>query len=491
MKNKMALKLMIYFGIAILILTLITGVLFTRFYSENTIATYKSSMLKNAESISAYLTDYFSPTPTTEIGKGRSSQMNQGSSSGYGGFLRFLNEGKAEDIWVIDSQFHLVTYGKNESHVNYEDLPVDGEQVIEKVFSGENAFSESFSDILNTKSLTVGTPIRDSEGTVVGAVLIHSPIEGIDTSINEAIKNLGISMAIGIVLVASVSIVLSLRFTRPLNKMKDTAEALKKGDYTRKTAVKQNDEIGELAKSIDVLADQLALSEKERNALDKMRRDFISNISHELRTPVTVIKGSMEALCDGVITDQEAIEIYHQQILEESNHLQRLITDLLELSRLQNTSFRIEMDSVNLDSLLKDVVKSMTPLAEKKKIHFVYDNRSEDKNIVGDYGRLRQMFTIVVDNAIKFSDENKGIKIITEKTENGFKVEIIDEGKGIDKELLPYLFNRFEKGDFSGNESGTGLGLAIAKEIGDRHNIEILVESTVGIGTAFIFYFTN
>ena len=113
MKNKIALKLMLYFGIAILILTLTTGVLFTRFYSENTIATYKSSMLKNAESISAYLTDYFSPTQTTEMGKGRGAQMNQ--SSGYGGFLRFLNEGKAEDIWVIDSQFHLVTYGKNET----------------------------------------------------------------------------------------------------------------------------------------------------------------------------------------------------------------------------------------------------------------------------------------------------------------------------------------------------------------------------------------
>ena len=87
-----------------------------------------------------------------------------------------------------------------------------------------------------------------------------------------------------------------------------------------------------MAKTIDVLADQLALSEKERNALEKMRRDFISNISHELRTPITVIKGSMEALCDGVVTEKEQIEIYYQQILEESNHLQRLITDLLELS---------------------------------------------------------------------------------------------------------------------------------------------------------------
>ena len=240
MKNKIALKLIIYFGIAILILSLITGVLFTRFYSENTIATYKNSMLKNAESISTYLTDYFSPntTQTTELGKGKGSQMSQGGGSGYGSFLRFLNEGKVEDVWVIDSESHLVTYGKNEDHVNYGDLPTDAEQVIEKVFAGENAFSESFSDILNTKTLTVGTPIRNNEGSIVGAVLIHAPIEGIDASINEGIKNLAISMAIGIVLVAFVSILLSLRFTRPLNKMKVTAEALRQGNYSSKIEVK-------------------------------------------------------------------------------------------------------------------------------------------------------------------------------------------------------------------------------------------------------------
>ena len=374
---------------------------------------------------------------------------------------------------------------KMRPHVNYEDLPVDAEQVIEKVFAGENAFSESFSDIFNTKSLTVGTPIKDSEGTIVGAVLIHSPIEGI----NEAIKNLGISMAIGIILVAFVSIVLSLRFTRPLNKMKDTAEALKEGNFSRKTAVKQNDEIGELAKSIDVLADQLALSEKERNALEKMRRDFISNISHELRTPVTVIKGSMEALCDGIITDSEEVTVYHQQILEESNHLQRLITDLLELSRLQNTSFKIEMDALNIDDLLKDVVRSMLPLAKQKKIQLKYESILGDLEIVGDYGRLRQMFTILVDNAIKFTPEQKSINIITNIIENGFSVEVRDEGIGINEKQLTNLFKRFEKGESPENQSGTGLGLSIAKEIAERHGIFVEVKSKLGIGTSLIFYF--
>ncbi|AMP19863.1 hypothetical protein AZF37_00535 [endosymbiont 'TC1' of Trimyema compressum] len=136
MKNKIALKLIIYFGISILILTVMIGVLFTRFYSENIITTYRSSMLKNAESISKYLIDYFSPNTNqmTEMGKGKGSQYSQkrGGSNGYGGFLRFLNEGKTEDVLVIDSQYNLVTYGKNETHVNYEALPDDAEVVIKK-----------------------------------------------------------------------------------------------------------------------------------------------------------------------------------------------------------------------------------------------------------------------------------------------------------------------------------------------------------------------
>lgn len=124
--------------------------------------------------------------------------------------------------------------------------------------------------------------------------------------------------------------------------MKKIAERLAERDYSARTNIKQNDEIGELARTLDILAERLELADAESQKLEKLRREFIANISHELRTPVTVIRGSLEALRDGVVTEKADVEEFHEQMYKESLFLQRLINDLLDLSRLQNTDFPIE-----------------------------------------------------------------------------------------------------------------------------------------------------
>ena len=152
---------------------------------------------------------------------------------------------------------------------------------------------------------------------------------------------------------------LAERFTKPLGKMKTAALRISGGDYSVKTDVLQGDEISELATALDDMAVKLNVASKESAKLEKLRRDFIANISHELRTPVTVIRGSLEALCDGVVSESQMVEDYHRQMLSESIYLERLVSDLLDLARLQNPDFTMEMSEVNLKDIVQDAVRSV------------------------------------------------------------------------------------------------------------------------------------
>ena len=258
------------------------------------------------------------------------------------------------------------------------------------------------------------------------------------------------------------------------------------------TDVDQGDEIGELAESIDKLAVQLDKSSKESERFEKMRQNFIVNISHELRTPITVIRGSMEAICDGIISDPEQLKEYNRQILSDSIHLQRLVNDLIDLTKLQNTDFSIDKSIIDLSEIVNDAVRSMKQISTKKNIKINFfgnkvNQKMENYLFTGDYQRIRQMIIIILDNAIKFSSENQKIDIYLRKVNKKYELKICDYGKGIDPENIGEIFNRYHKSNTEENKNGMGLGLAIAKEIAIRHNIEILVESEPDVQTIFTF----
>ncbi len=468
MRNKIAFKLTLYFSATLILFSIIIGGVFMTLFKSHTIKVQKADLEKRAVTISTTLTKLMSD-----------------KQSGYGGYLRFLSDIAMTDVWIVDENLQLITVGHMANpQYNYGDLPQDAEIVVKEAFKGNTIFSEGFSKLLNTPTLTVGTPIKSGE-RVVGTLLLHSPVEGMNEAITQGFEALAISMAIALVLSILLSIVFAVTFTKPLKKMKNTAIQLAGGDYNAKTGVLQNDEIGELASAIDILSERLNLASHESEQLLKLRRDFIANISHELRTPVTVIRGSLEALCDEVVTDPEQIKEYHSQMLNESLFLQRLVNDLLDLSRLQNTDFKIEMQEWSLCDVLNDVVRSVRHLSQQKNIEIVYEQDMQMCTVLGDYGRLRQMFLIILDNAIKFSPQGDIVTVlIKDKT-----VAIKDNGIGISEEDLPYIFDRFYKVKSDENKNGTGLGLSIAKQIADRHGVNILVRSMQNEGTEFIFQF--
>ena len=483
MKNKISIKLTVYFSAALIVFSIIIGSIFMLLFKNNAIEIYKNDLEKRALTIADTISELMDDTKLN-FGPGMGMRGGMmGLQGGLGSYIRNLDDIAMADAWIVDEELNLLITGTM-SHMqyNYADLPQDADIVVKNVFKGETTFSEVFSRLLESPALTVGTPITAND-EIIGALLIHSPVEGMNDAIKEGFRILFISILTALILSVFLSVALALTFTRPLNKMKNTAALLALGNYNVKTEIKQNDEIGDLAQTMDMLSQRLSEADEERNRDQKQRQDFITNISHELRTPVTVIRGSLEALCDEVVTEPDQVKEYHKQMLNESKSLERLVNDLLELSRLQNTDFKIEMQELNICDVLKDSVRSASNLARKKNINIEY---SFDRDVFltkGDYGRLRQMFLTVIDNSVKFSYENSSINIIM----NNNRIIIKDKGIGISDEDLPKIFDRYFSVKSDENKTGTGLGLTIAKQIALRHNIELFAESQLNEGTSFVF----
>lgn len=490
MKNKIAVKLTAYFSAALIIFSLIIGAVFMSLFKNNAINIHKKELENRALTIAETISEL---TEGSGLNFGVSSGRMMGMGGmmsmqgGIGSYLRNLDDIALADAWIVDEGLNLLTTGSM-AHMQYAyaDLPEDADIVVKDVFNGETTFSQGFSQLLDTPTITVGTPIRSGK-EIIGALLLHSPVKGIDGAVFNGYKILLMSIVVALMLSFVLSVLFALTFTQPLKKMKNTAFMLAEGNYKVKTGVNQKDEIGELAGTLDILSERLDEASHESEKLQKQRQDFITNISHELRTPVTVIRGSLEAICDGIVKEPAQIKEYHKQMLSESKSLERLVNDLLEISRLQNADFKIEMHRTNICDVLTDAVRSASNIAKLKNIEIVYQKDKDVLLIDGDYGRLRQMFLIVIDNAVKFSYENSKIYVTLEKN----IVTIKDEGVGISAEDLPFIFDRYYRVKSEENKTGTGLGLTIANQIAFRHNISITAVSGENKGAIFIFEIKN
>ena len=319
-------KLAACFAAVLMLFAAVLGGVYAAAFRRHTISVNREAMEVQAAAIAETLTSF-------------GSGMGRGRGGGYGAYLRFLNALTPAEVWIVDDDRTLLAPGRD--RMGRDSLPAGAWAIVERALSGENAWGEGFSALLDDPALTVGVPVRTAAG-VTGAVLLHSHVSGVDKAVGQALSILCAGAAAALVLAGGAAVWLSWRFTAPLERMRGAAGLLAEGDYAAKTTVNQADEIGQLARTIDHLAERLAAAEEQRAALDRMKQDFAANISHELRTPVAVLRGSLEVLQDGTVSEGEEVASYYAQMLAESRHLERLVNDLLDLSRLQDGQFRLE-----------------------------------------------------------------------------------------------------------------------------------------------------
>lgn len=486
MKNKIALKLTMYFTAVLIVFALIIGGVFYSFFKQHTVELKKKEMQMQAVKIAEVISDNMDMLEK-RFGSGISSSR----------FISYLDNATKEIVWVVDEERslslnrdvikkHRMKHGDN----GRRRLPVSGKDAyaklpenirfnVEKAFQGKSFIVEDYNDVFDSIMLTVGVPVRDRNGSIKAVVLLHSPVQNMRDAVMAGLRILLVSLLAALVLGLVLSVIFSWRFTRPLNIMKDTAERLADRDYCARSSIVQNDEIGELASTIDEMASRLQLADEESRKLEKLRREFIANISHELRTPVTVIRGSLEALRDGVVTEAGEVKDFHEQMYKETLFLQRLINDLLDLSRLQNTDFPIEKEPLNFCDVIQDAARSGRQLAHEKDVEITVSTDTDVYVLEGDYGRLRQMLMIFLHNSVKFTPAGRRIDIALK----GQRLTVSDQGCGMKAEDVPHAFDRFYKARNEHNKSGSGLGLAIAKQIALRHRMQLQLDSREGEGT--------
>lgn len=222
--------------------------------------------------------------------------------------------------------------------------------------------------------------------------------------------------------------------------------------------------------------------------LEQMRKDFVANVSHELKTPVTSIKGFSETLLDGAMDDRKALEAFLKIILQESDRLQSLIQDLLDLSKIEQQGFHLSIQQYNLTATIEEVLAIVQGKVSEKEIKLVFKNECAPIMIEADADRLKQVFLNLITNAITYTPKGGDISLSLYEKASKVVIKIKDTGIGIEREEIPRIFERFYRVDKarSRNSGGTGLGLAIVKHIVEAHKGTISVESEVGCGTTFI-----
>lgn len=258
----------------------------------------------------------------------------------------------------------------------------------------------------------------------------------------------------------------------PLMQISVTAKKLAKGDFSERIAIRNNDEIGELSRVFNDMADELENSEAIKN-------DFISSVSHELRTPLTAIKGWSETLQAGY--DEDTYRKGMTVITHETGRLEGMVEELLDFSRIQNGRFSLQMANIDIIAELDDALLIYTDKARKENKTIHYTEPEFLCVVYGDKNRLRQVFINVIDNAIKYTDPGGSVDISVEKGADTLTITVADTGIGIAASDLPKVKAKFYKAD--NTRRGSGIGLAVADEIISMHGGTLDIDSVLGKGT--------
>ena len=277
----------------------------------------------------------------------------------------------------------------------------------------------------------------------------------------------------------------------PLVKLKKATKNIKEGNLDFVLEVEGNDEFSQLCQDFEEMRKRLKESTEEKILMDKENKELISNISHDLKTPITAVKGYVEGIMDGVADTPEKMDRYVRTIYNKTNEMDHLINELTFYSKIDTNRIPYTFSKLNVEDYFSDCAEELGLEMETRGIELVYANYVEKGvQVIADGEQIRRVIHNIVSNAIKYMEKPKGIIQLRVKDVGDFiQVEIEDNGKGIAAKDLPYIFDRFYRTDVSRNSSkgGSGIGLSIVKKIMEDHGGKVWATSRLGIGTIMYF----
>ena len=340
--------------------------------------------------------------------------------------------------------------------------------------------SGTFYGTFKTTQLSTVVPIKDTD-QVIGYLAIHYPMKNLYESRSNIVEVMILIFIVIYALLFSFLLIYFYRVHKPLKKILKGALEFANGNLSYTIPVDSEDEMGYLSHSLNYMADKL-------NKNGEYQRQFISNVSHDFRSPLTSIKGYVEAMLDGTIPP-EMQERYLKVIAFESTRLEKLTRSLLTLNELDVKKRMMHMRRFDINETIRTTAASFEGTCSERNIRLELLLAGKELFVRADMEQIQQVLYNLLDNAVKFSSDNSSITLETTVNHGKVFVSVKDRGTGIPKESLSKIWDRFYKIDVSRGKDrkGTGLGLAIVKEIINAHKQNINVISTVGVGTEFIF----
>lgn len=395
--------------------------------------------------------------------------------------IRDIYQDYNADIWIVSYDSGIVQYldsSWNTSEYIASDAVKEKLAIIQ---TGEEIRVTGLFPELGEQIVTIGVPWWYGGDEVVGAVLLHIPMKSLKISLLAVARQIFPEAMLSLLVGAVLAFFLAQSQIRPMREIKSAVAEFTKGDLTRRVNLNCGGELQELGDSINRMATEL-------NRLEDSRRSFVANVSHELRSPLTSIRGYVQAMQDGTIPAEDMPK-YLGVVSDETTRLTDLVRDLLDLSRLESGKFPLSIAPFDINELLRRTLISFEGRIDAKGIEVELEQADDPLTVLGDANRISQVATNIVDNAVKFmADDGTGrLTVRTSREGKDVRVSIRNNGPEIGENDLPYIFERFYKADKAHTAGGgTGLGLSICQRIMNQHDSAITVTSVPG-DTAFDF----
>ena len=360
---------------------------------------------------------------------------------------------------------------------------IEIQQYLQQVLQGQELIiAQAFGERFNSQVVSVILPLKFIDN-IDGAVFVHRQINVFLQSLMPTFRGIAIVMLACLLVGIALIYYTSLKITKPLQEFARVANSVAKGDFQNRVTVSSRDELGRLA----IVFNRMIL---ELRGTEELRKNFVSNVSHELRSPLTSMQGYLQGILDDTIEKTEQ-KMYLSIALEQTKHLTHLVNDLLHLSRLE-AGMALSITTFDINEMLRRQIISYEGRIEEKHLDVEVSFHAQSCIVQADADRMQQVISNLLDNAIKFSKDYGLLEVATQRDEHLTYVTIKDNGEGIPEEDIEHVFERFYKVDKAHTSgSGTGLGLCIVDMILKQHGQSIQVDSQVSKGAAFVFTIEN
>lgn len=476
MKKNLFSKLLGTYVLMTLLSIVITSLFFYIFFSQYYFGVKEKQLLTQGKEMSDVLSSYIQSKDVEKVTE----------------LVDNFNKVNVSHMWIVDKNSTIISGSQELTHA--DDLCPNSDQV-KRALKGEVVYNKGIIKYVNKPVLSVALPIY-VEGKVEGAIFVCNPLSDITNSITETFKIVTFAGIIAIFISAFVSYFISMSIVKPIKEITAISLEMSKGNFSQKVKVYSSDEIGNLAETFNYMMVTLDKTmsdlEDEKNKmmkLEKLQRQFVANAAHEIRTPLTSVRGYVEAILDGVVNDKEQERKYLRIILKETLRLHRLVNSLLDLSRIESGQIKISKKDLNVSEVIHRTVMKLRPLIEDQEIQVLVDVPVNLPKVLGDEDLIDQVIINYITNAVRFTSEGGRITVKAEQNKNEVYVHVMDTGIGIPSAELTKVWGRFYKINETRqlSKEGAGLGLALVKEIMELIGGRVWVESEVGKGSVFSF----